>query len=109
MNTLLPVAVQLAGLLLSGIVGLLGKEAIAWLRQRADSEVRTYLVDMVELGVDRIAVALRTASAPEARSAAVATEAAYVAARAPDALARFGLDTAGAEAMIEKRLAARGV
>lgn len=101
------------GLELAGTaVALLGARAVAkagdYLKLRADSEVRAYLTKGLELAVEYGKAEARrrvSALAPEATAnVQLETARAYVQDRFPDALKRFGVDTAALDKMLQARL-----
>ena len=113
MQALLEVLLQLA----AGGVMALGGYAIqrlaSWLKLREDSEVRLYLNQALERGVDlalaeakgRLPAYVRLAN-PEVTTA-VERAAEYARTTVPDALARFRIDSDGLRDRISARIAAR--
>ncbi|MEI6159996.1 MAG: hypothetical protein WCP77_09200 [Roseococcus sp.] len=113
MNALLEVLLQL---LASGVLAL-GGYAITrlsdWLKLKEDSEVRVYLNQALERGVDLALAEARGRLPGYARlahpevSTAVERAAEYARDTVPDALARFRIDGEGLRDMVSARLATR--
>lgn len=114
MAGLIDAALQLVAIAVLTLGGLGIRHLADWLKLRADSEVRAYLM----AGLDRAvefgrAEARRRLLAPgsgmqreEVPTLQVALARDYVAERFPDALARFGLDLPAVEKLVRARLPA---
>ena len=113
MQALLDVFLQLAGAALMLFGGYAIQRLATWLKLREDSEVRAYLNQALERGVDLALAELRGRLPAYARmanpevDAAVERVAQYARDTVPDALARFGIDSAGLRDRAKARLAAR--
>lgn len=110
MNELVELALGGAGTAVMALGGWAVARLATWLRLRADSEVRAYLMEGLRIAVEygQAEARRRARDANLAGTAVpnVTVEAArdYVQSRYPDALARFGVDTAGLDQMIRARL-----
>lgn len=92
----------------------LGAWAIArlgdWLRLRADSEVRAYLMEGLRIAVEYGQAEARRRAAeaglagPAARNVAAEAARDYALSRYPDALKRFNVDAAALDQMIRARM-----
>jgi hypothetical protein len=77
-----------------------------WLNLRADDQVRAYLQQALDRAVEYgLAEARgRVAAGPARNNIAAELARDYAQQRVPDALARFGIDTAGLDQLIRARL-----
>lgn len=108
MNDLIEAVLGLAATGVLTLGGFAIRRLADWLKLRADSEVRSYLMAALEKAVEYgVAEARRRAIDSGIKGGtAVQAELArdYMQARVPDALARLGVDTAGLDQMIRARL-----
>ena len=75
-----------------------------WLRLRADGEVRAYLIQVLDRAVDYGLAEARRRAFDGTKPVPAELARDYVVSRVPDALARFGMDTAALDQMIRARL-----
>lgn len=114
MTDVLDILLHAAATAALGLGGIAVHRLSGWLRLRADDQVRGYLLQAVATAVEygqaeaRRRILGSAGEIPRERQANIAAELArdYVQARVPDALDRFGIDTAGLDQMIRARLPA---
>ena len=107
MHDLIEALLQLAGVAVLALGGLAIRHLADWLKLRADSEVRGYLLQALERAVEYgQAEARRRVHAGGAGGANVSAElaAGYVQDRVPGALVRFGIDAVALDQMIRARM-----
>jgi hypothetical protein len=113
MHALLEVILQLAAAGVMALGGYAIQRLAAWLKLREDSEVRLYLNQALERGVDLALAEAKGRLPTYARlthpevDAVVERVAQYARDTVPDALARFRIDGAGLRDRASARLAAR--
>lgn len=109
-DALLEHLLQAAGLVILALGGIAIRRLADWLRLRADSEVRAYLLAGLERAVEfGQAEARRMArdaglTGPAVGNAALEVARDYAQQRMPEALTRFGIDTAALDSMLRARL-----
>lgn len=116
MNDLIQALIGLAGVALLSLGTLAVHRLAGWLKLGADDKVRGYLLETLDRAVDfGEAEARKRLTGPEglvvgdvskSRVTNLATELAreYAATRVPDALRRFGINSAGLDQMIRARM-----
>jgi hypothetical protein len=113
MQALLEVLLQLAAAGVLTLGGYAIQRLASWLKLREDSEVRLYLNQALERGVDLALAEAKGRLPAYARmthpevDAVVERVAQYARDTVPDALARFRIDSAGLRDRVSARLASR--
>jgi hypothetical protein len=114
MNDVLDILLHAVATAALGLGGVAVHRLSDWLRLRADDQVRGYLLQVVATAVEygqaeaRRRILASVGDIPRERQANIAAELArdYVRSRVPDALDRFGIDTAGLDLMVRARMPA---
>jgi hypothetical protein len=110
LDALLDAALQIVAAAVLVLGGFAVRALTIWLNLRADDQVRGYLQQAldraVEYGISEARRRVRDGAEGRGSQANIAAELArdYAQQRVPDALARFGIDTAGLDQLIRARM-----